>query len=46
VPFSTSSRWWLRGATTTFTDANDQLVITLAWGKVLRVVLATGKIGG
>ena len=45
VPISTSSRWWLRGATTTFTDANDQLVITLTWGRVLRVGLATGKIG-
>jgi hypothetical protein len=45
VPFSTSSRWWLRGATMTFTEANDQLVISLAWGKVLRVALATGTIG-
>lgn len=45
VQHSVSSRWWLREATTTFNDRGDELIITLKWGKVLRVDLATGKIG-
>ena len=33
VQHSVSSRWWLREATTTFNQSNDELIITLKWGK-------------
>jgi len=46
VQHSVSSRWWLRDATTSFNDRNDELTITLKWGKVLRVALATGTVTG
>jgi hypothetical protein len=44
VPHSTSSRWWHRDSITTFTEPGDELVVTLKWGRVLRVALATGKV--
>jgi len=46
VQHSVSSRWWLREATTSFNERNDELIITLKWGKVLRVALATGTVTG
>jgi hypothetical protein len=44
VPHTVSSRRWLQGASIAFDDTANSLVITLQWGKVLRVALATGRI--
>jgi hypothetical protein len=39
-----SARRWLQGATIAFDRRAEHVVITLHWGKVLRVALATGKV--
>ena len=44
VPFSVSSRWWRNDAKVEFSPDFDQLVLTMKWGQVIRVTLATGKI--
>ena len=43
VIHTVGARRWLQGATVAFNDGRD-LVITLHWGKIIRVALSTGKI--
>ena len=38
------ARRWLQGATIAFDSGDSHIVITLNWGKTIRVALATGKI--
>ena len=44
VVHTMSARRWLQGATIAFDRRAEHVVITLHWGKVLRVALATGKV--
>lgn len=44
VVHTMSARRWLQGATIAFDRGAEHVVITLHWGKVLRVALATGKV--
>lgn len=44
VAQTAGSRHWLQNATIAFDDAWKAIVITLDWGKVIRVTLATGTI--
>lgn len=37
-------RRWLQDATIAFDESGDAVVITLRWGRVIRVALATGRI--
>src|SRR5262245_40274494 len=43
VPHTVSSRWWTRDATFSFHELSH-LVITLSWGRVITIDLATGAI--
>jgi hypothetical protein len=38
------ARRWLQGATIAFDTGDHHIVISLNWGKTIRVALATGKI--
>ena len=38
------SRNWLMGARVELSDRNDRVLVTLSWGKVVAVDLATGQI--
>ena len=44
VVHTVSARRWLQGATIAFDNGGRDIVITLQWGKRIRVALATGKI--
>ena len=44
VSRTATTRRWLQGATIAFDDSAEHIVITLHWGKVLRVALSTGKV--
>ena len=44
VRWSVSSRGWVEDARIGFTETGDTLVLTLKWGKVIRVRLADGKV--
>ena len=44
VVHTVGARRWLQGATIAFDDRGHHVVITLHWGKIIRVALATGKI--
>jgi hypothetical protein len=44
VTHTMNARRWLQGATTAFDSTEHRFVITLHWGKVIRVALATGTI--
>ena len=44
VVHTMSARRWLQGATIAFDHSAEHIVITLHWGKVLRVALSTGKV--
>jgi hypothetical protein len=44
VVHTVSARRWLQGATIAFDKGGKDIVITLSWGKTIRVALATGVI--
>jgi hypothetical protein len=44
VVHTMNARRWLQGASIAFDTGGRDIVITLHWGKILRVALATGKI--
>ena len=44
VVHTVSARRWLQGATIAFDNGGRDIVITLQWGKRIRVALATGQI--
>ena len=44
VSRTATTRPWLNGATIAFDGSAEHIVITLQWGKVLRVALSTGKV--
>jgi hypothetical protein len=44
VVHTMNARRWLQGATTSFDSAGQTFVITLQWGRVIRVLLSTGQI--
>jgi len=44
VAHTMNARRWLQGATTTFDSSGNTFVITLQWGRVIRVALSTGAI--
>ncbi len=44
VVHTMNARRWLQGATTVFDAGGQTFVITLQWGRVIRVALSSGKI--
>ena len=44
VVHTVSARRWLQGATIVFDKSGNDIVISLQWGKVIRVALATGTL--
>jgi hypothetical protein len=44
VELTETSRWWSKGARVELNPTNDQLTMTLKWGKVIRVSLPKGRV--
>lgn len=44
VVHTVGARRWLQGAAIAFDHGGHNVVVTLRWGKIIRVALATGKI--
>jgi hypothetical protein len=44
VVHTVSARRWLQGATIAFDKGTSHIVISLEWGRTIRVALATGTI--
>ncbi len=44
VRHTATTRRWLQDATIAFDHSDEHILITLHWGKVLRVALSTGKV--
>jgi hypothetical protein len=44
VRSSTSSRLWARDARVDFDERAKQFVITLSWGRIVKIALATGRV--